>query len=313
MAAAEAASEWLTRYAEELGRAPVCAEHLQAFVAHRGGRLPYRSALEAVVQASGRPIDQLSPQNRRHRNAPEGGQRRSFNRISGTTQASTAFGGLNTLSSRQSEQSERTLAMQRLFALGAQHGEGVSEEALRGLLPAHSSSSSENIEAAIRRFLMAFEQEVQAAADDEISRLLAALPSVNKSARHRECPICMESSEDGDSTEEGECCDDKSDQDEHSDVPAKGWVGLPCAHIFHQECLRRWFRQSVHKRTCPLCRLDLCSLSRGRGAGHADAAITPRTRGHQVASPELNSETQQVQPLSGIAGDGSRADRPEEE
>jgi len=293
-----AAAEWLTRYAEELGRAPVCAEHLQAFVAHRGGRLPYRSALEAVVQASGRPLDQPA-QHRRHLNAPEGGaQRRSSDRISGTPQASTTPSGLSTLTSRQSEQSERTLAMQRLFALGARHGEGVSEEALRGLLPANSSSSSENIEAAIRRFLMAFEQEVQAAADDEISRLLAALPAVNKSARHRECPICMESSEDGDSAEEGECGDDKSDQDEHSDALAKGWVGLPCAHIYHQDCLKRWFRQSVHKRTCPLCRFDLCSLGSGisdLGGQSADPMeATPRARDHVVALPEpLSSGAQQ--------------------
>eukprot|EP00419_Tripos_fusus_P009496 CAMPEP_0172662452 /NCGR_PEP_ID=MMETSP1074-20121228/5371_1 /TAXON_ID=2916 /ORGANISM="Ceratium fusus, Strain PA161109" /LENGTH=206 /DNA_ID=CAMNT_0013478369 /DNA_START=61 /DNA_END=678 /DNA_ORIENTATION=+ len=205
-----AAAEWLSRYADELGRAPVCAEHLQAFVAHRGGRLPYRIALEAIVQASERPVNQIA-QHHRHLNGPEGGiQRRSFDRIRGTTETSTAGGGLNINPSRQSEQSEHALAMQRLFALGARHGDGVSEEALRGLLPA--TSSSENIEAAIRRFLMAFEQEVQAAAEDEISRLLAALPAVNKSARHRECPICMEASEDGDSAE-----------DEHEDAPAMGW------------------------------------------------------------------------------------------
>jgi len=238
-----AAAEWLTRYAEEHGHAPVCAEHLQAFVTHRGGRLPYRSASEAVSQASGRPAEQPA-QHRRHVNAPDGGtQRRALDR---TTHASNAVGGLSALSSSgQAEQSERSLAMQRLSALGAEHGEGVSEEELHGLLPA---------------ILLAFEQEVQAANDDEISRLLERLPSVNKSATHRECPICMETSEDGDSAEEGQGGDDTSDRDEHSDAPAADWVGLPCAHVFHQDCLRRWFRQSVHKRTCPLCRFDLCSL-----------------------------------------------------
>lgn len=29
---------------------------------------------------------------------------------------------------------------------------------------------------------------------------------------------------------------------------------LPCAHIFHDSCLRRWFEQSV---SCPVCRLQL--------------------------------------------------------
>jgi hypothetical protein len=156
---------------------------------------------------------------------------------------------------------------------------------------------------------------VQAVADDEIARLLAVLPVVKKSARHRECPICLEASEAGDSAEEeeGECDDDGSNEDGDKDARAKGWVGLPCAHIFHADCLKRWFQQSVHKRTCPLCRLDLCSPGSGTsdGEGHADAtnsvSSTPRAQDHLRASPELHSSgTQHVQPLSGIAGDEPR-------
>lgn len=29
---------------------------------------------------------------------------------------------------------------------------------------------------------------------------------------------------------------------------------LPCAHVFHDSCVRRWFEQSV---SCPVCRLQL--------------------------------------------------------
>jgi len=302
-----AAAEWLVRYADELGRAPVCAEHLQAFVAHRGGHLPYRSALEAVVQASGRPLDQMAQHRRylaypRQLHAPEGSaQRRSSDRTRGTAEAPAAAAAAAWIAhpSRQPELSDRTLAMQRLFALGARQREGASDETLRGFLSADSSgsSSSENIEASIRRFLMAFEQEVQAVAEVEISRLLAALPAVNKSARHRECSICMEASEDGDSAEEEECGDSSSNQDEHEDPSAKGWVGLPCAHIYHEDCLRRWFRQSVHKRTCPLCRLDLGSLGVGTCEGHTGAtsiiSSVPTGENHVVESPEpLSSGTQ---------------------
>jgi len=62
------------------------------------------------------------------------------------------------------------------------------------------------------------------------------------------------------------------------------WRRVPCGHAFHEACLSELV-QLPHRRSCPLCRLDLTS-SGGSGAGRAGTpdGAQPRTRLEQEAA-----------------------------
>lgn len=56
------------------------------------------------------------------------------------------------------------------------------------------------------------------------------VPPTRSQSTGKTCSICME------------------------DIQTNNLQCLPCAHTFHRQCIRRWFRQST---SCPECRLQL--------------------------------------------------------
>ena len=56
------------------------------------------------------------------------------------------------------------------------------------------------------------------------------IPPTRSQSTGKTCSICME------------------------DIQTNNLQCLPCAHTFHRQCIRRWFRQST---SCPECRLQL--------------------------------------------------------
>jgi len=209
------ASEWLTRYAEELGHPPACAEHLQAFVAHRSGRLAYRAAQHAIAQAAGRTSGRSA---RGGSPLRPGLGHQGANIQNGDA---TAFGHMG--SNPQPVQTDPWF------------NTSDREATLRDLLPTFHSEARVNPEAAIRRLLLAVEHEARLEADVESTHILAALPRVDGSGTCRECAICLDTDSDGEAS----------------------WLKLPCGHMYHESCLGNWFRQSNHRSTCPLCRIDV--------------------------------------------------------
>jgi len=175
---ADGPSEWLTWYSEELGHPPACAEHLQAFVARRGGRLAYRAAQHAVAQAAGR----ASGRRARRGSPPRTPGLRHQDRNIQNDDA-TAFGhmGLNP----QPVQTADWIS-------------NVDHEAmLRDFLPAFHDEARVNPEAAIRRLLLAVEHEARLVADVESTRILAALTRVDGPGTCRECAICLDTDNGG--------------------------------------------------------------------------------------------------------------------
>jgi len=244
------ASEWVTRYVEELGYPPACAEHLQAFVAHRGGRLAYRAARQAIAQAAGRSSGRSTRRDSPPR--PPGLRHRGVN-----IQSSDATTFARTGSNSQPVQT------------GGWVNTSDREAALRDLLPAFHSEARVNPEAAIRRLLVAVEHEARLAAEVESMRILAALPRVDDPGTCRECAICLDTEEPrhsgGEVSPEEEQVTGGSASTtaavSASAAPATAsatrWLKLPCGHVYHESCLGNWFRQSNHRSTCPLCRIDV--------------------------------------------------------
>jgi hypothetical protein len=56
----------------------------------------------------------------------------------------------------------------------------------------------------------------------------------------KECCICLDNAETGDALD-----------------ASQEWVQLPCLHIFHGACIRRWL---IRHDTCPICRLNVRTL-----------------------------------------------------
>merc|ERR1711982_78806 len=108
---------------------------------------------------------------------------------------------------------------------------------------------------AIRRLLIAVEHEARLAAEEESTRILAALPRVDGPGTCRECAICLDTEQ----VSEGSGSADTALVTTAADATASatGWLKLPCGHVYHESCLGNWFRQSNHRSTCPLCRIDV--------------------------------------------------------
>jgi len=230
------ALEWLTRYAEELGHPPASAEHLQAFVAHRGGRLAYHAARDASARAAGRTSGRGARRNSpprppgiRHRGANiQSSEATTFGRMGSNPQRVQTGGWVNT--------SDR-------------------EAALRELLPAFHSEARVNPEAAIRRLLVAVERDVRLTAEAESTRILAALPRVDGPGTCRECAICLDTEQVSEGS--GSAATALAVTAAAAPASATAWLKLPCGHVYHESCLGNWFRQSNHRSTCPLCRIDV--------------------------------------------------------
>jgi hypothetical protein len=80
--------------------------------------------------------------------------------------------------------------------------------------------------------------KVSAAAGAAVLNALTCFAS-----NHANCPICMEGCDDGD-----------------ADGGRPVWVALPCAHVFHSECITTWLVTSAGKNnTCPLCKREVMS------------------------------------------------------
>lgn len=220
------------RYAEELGHPPACPEQLQAFVAHRGGRLAYRAARQAISQAAGRTSGRSA-----RRDSPPRPPGHRYRGVNIQSSDATVFGRLG--SNPQPVQT------------GGWVNTSDREAALRDLLPAFHSEARVNPEAAIRRLLVAVEHEARLAAEVESTRILAALPRVDGPGTCRECAICLDTDSGGEASGEDE------ERSGEASSSATGWLKLPCGHVYHESCLGNWFRQSNHRSTCPLCRIDV--------------------------------------------------------
>lgn len=108
----------------------------------------------------------------------------------------------------------------------------------------------------------------EAAAAEETSALLAAVPAFTLGARAPElCVVCREPM-----------------------LPAERCRRLPCLHLFHQECIDRWLRV---KATCPLDKMRLSEMlaaqrsiaasCRGDGAGCRSRSRRRRSRSRSHA------------------------------
>lgn len=149
------------------------------------------------------------------------------------------------------------------------------EATLRDLLPTFRNEARINPEGAIRRLLVAVEHEARLAAEVESMRILASLPRVDGADTRRECAICLDtdSGDDASSQEEG--------QSNEGPRSATGWLKLPCGHVYHEACLGNWFRQSNHRITCPLCRIDVGTAvdSTSSSAEARESQVEPQESG----------------------------------
>jgi len=235
-------------------------------VAHRGGRLAYRAARQAIAQVAGRASGESARRGSPPR--PPGSRHRGVN-----TQSSDATTSSRTESNPQPVQA------------GGWASTSDREAALRDLLPAFHSEARVNPEAAIRRLLAAVENEARLAAEVESSRILAALPRVDGPGTCRECAICLDTDSGGEASGEEQVSEEGSGSSataleaaasaatasaatastatasaataSAATASATGWLKLPCGHVYHESCLGNWFRQSNHRSTCPLCRIDV--------------------------------------------------------
>lgn len=277
---ADEAEEWLIRYAEELGHLPGSAEQLRAFALNRGDRLPYSTARRAVTEqavrqasstrvgASSAPVPVLETQSVRSQQIP--GRVLVTHRFEGT--------------SRIGEEAPSG-AVASLLAMyeNVRGGVGLDETGTaswdtefavdlpRDMLEARAPSLADRISMlAGRRRRAAFSgrtfptngerlimweaarQDLQAFLESADTRQLSERIDVTGGkALLRTFPLVK--------PEFGSVCAiciDEADTD-----CEELWRRVPCGHVYHESCLAELV-QLPHRRSCPLCRLDLADVAR---------------------------------------------------